>query len=73
MLRRRVFANATNHQNPPLSQLDIKSTRDACGGCMVLSADGRTTLWAASLLHGHATLANGELQSVSYSDLLKRM
>ena len=40
---------------------------------MVLSADGRTTLWAASLLHGHAALANGELQFVSYLDLLKRM
>jgi hypothetical protein len=33
---------------------------------MVLSADGRTTLWAASLLHGHAALANGELQPVVF-------
>lgn len=56
----------------PSSHLDIKSTRDACGGCMVLSADGRT-LWTASLLHGHAPLGNGELQSVSYLDLLERM
>jgi hypothetical protein len=58
---------------PSSSHLDIKSTRDACGGSMVLSADGRTTLWAASLLHGHAALANCELQSVIYLDLLKRM
>lgn len=40
---------------------------------MVLSSDGRTTLWAASLLHGHAALANGELESVSHLELLKRM
>jgi hypothetical protein len=40
---------------------------------MMLPANGRTTLWAASLLHGHAALTNGELQSVSDLDLLKRM
>jgi hypothetical protein len=40
---------------------------------MVLPTNGRTTLWAASLLHGHAALTNGELRSISDLDLLKRM
>jgi hypothetical protein len=40
---------------------------------MMLPANGRTTLWAASLLHGHAAFTNGKLQPVSDLDLLKRM